>query len=158
MMRRTLILLVLALAQTGCNVEEGVGPYKFTPLTSEVREKREWDKQELLKIEDVKIGTGPLAAWNRRVEADIEARYGDGTIAYQSSIWINIGFESGVFLYNATYSTSALSYGQSGIWLGLNGMAVGGKRRFTIDPNWSVVAYSPKELKFGVTNLSSKLY
>jgi hypothetical protein len=136
MVKRALILSVLALAltQVGCSVEEGVGPYKFTPLTSEVREELERDKRELLKIEDVKVGTGPLAAWNRRIEADIEARYTDGTIAYQGSIWINIGFESDVFLYNATYSTEALDYGQPGIWLGLNGMAVGGKRRFTIEP------------------------
>ena len=37
-------------------------------------------------------------------------------------------------MYNATHRTGALDYGQPGIWLGLNGMAIGGKRRFTIDP------------------------
>lgn len=49
-------------------------------------------------------------------------------------MWINIGFDSDGFLYNATDSAEALDYGQPGVWLGLNGMAVGGKRRFTIDP------------------------
>lgn len=134
MLKQTMILIILALAQIGCSVEEGVGPYAFTPLTDEVREKLERDKRELLTIEDLKIGYGPLAAWNRRIEADIEVRYADGTVAYRGPIWINIGFDSDVFLYNATDSASALDYGQPGIWMGLNGMAVGGKRRFTIDP------------------------
>lgn len=86
MLKRTLILLILALAQTGYSVEEGVGPYKFTPLTDEVREELERDKRESLTIEDLKIGYGPLAAWNRRLEADVEVRYTDGTVAYRGPI------------------------------------------------------------------------
>lgn len=134
MLTRALILLILAMTQAGCSVEEGVGPYKLTPMTSETREGLERQKRDLLKIEDIRLGDGPTAAWNRRVEADVEVRYIDGTVAYRGHIWINIGFESDVFLYNATNSAEALSYGQPGIWLGLNGMGVGGKRRFTIEP------------------------
>lgn len=134
MLKRMLIILVLALAQTGCSVEEGVGPYKLTPLTDEVLKESERDRRELLTIEDLKIGDGPLAAWGRRLTADIEVRYSDGTIAYVGSIWINIGFDSDVFLYNATDRAGALDYGQPGIWLGLIGMAVEGKQRCTINP------------------------
>lgn len=134
MLKRILILSILVLAQAGCSVEEGVGPFELTPMTSETREGLERQKRDLLKIEDIRLGDGPIAAWNRRLEADIEARYADGTVAYRGPIWINIGFESDVFLYNATDSAGALDYGQPGVWLGLNGMAVGGKRRFTIEP------------------------
>ena len=134
MLKRTLILLILALTQAGCSVEEGVGPYTLTPLTSEAGQELEGLKRDFLKIEDIRVGHGPIAAWNRRIEADIEVRYVDGTVAYRGPIWINIGFDSGIFLYNATNSAAALSNEQSGVWLGLNGMAVGGKRRFTIDP------------------------
>ena len=83
MLKRILILLVLALDQAGCSVEEGVGPYKLTPLTDEGRKELEREKREPLKIEDLKIGDGPLAAWNRRLEADVEVRYTDVTVAYR---------------------------------------------------------------------------
>ena len=134
MLKYILIVFTLAFAQAGCSVEEGVGPYTLTPLTSEARQELEGDKRDFLKIEDIRVGHGPIAAWNRRIEADIEVRYVDGTVAYHGPMWINIGFDSAGFLYNATDSAEALDYGQPGVWLGLNGMAVGGKRRFTIDP------------------------
>ena len=134
MLKRVLILMVLALAQTGCSVEEGVGPYRVTPMTDETRQELERQKHESLKIEDIKIGDGPLAAWGRRLKATIEVRYTDGTIAYQGPMWVNIGFDGAVFTLNANNRASALDYGQPGIWLGLNGMAVGGKRRITIAP------------------------
>jgi hypothetical protein len=134
MLKRALILLVLALAQAGCSGEEGVGPYKLTPMTNEARQELERDKRELLAIEDLKIGDGPLAAWGRKIEADIEVRYVDGKPVYHGPMWINIGFDGDVFVYNASDRAGALSYGQPGVWLGLNGMAVGGKRRFTVNP------------------------
>jgi len=129
-----LIILILTFAQAGCSGEEGVGPYKLTPLTDKVRNEFERDRRELLTIEDVKIGDGPLAVWGRRLEADIEVRYADGKPIYHGPMWINIGFDGDVFVYNASDRAGALSYGQPGVWLGLNGMAVGGKRRFTVNP------------------------
>ena len=134
MLKRILILLILALTQFGCSIEEGVGPYRATPLSDEARHELERDKRDLLKLEDIKIGNGPLAAWGRRLEANIEVRYADGTLVYQGPMWINIGFEGAVFVYNATTKAGALDYGQPGIWMGLNGMAVGGARRITITP------------------------
>ena len=35
MLRRILICSTLALAQAGCSVEEGVGPYKLTLMTEQ---------------------------------------------------------------------------------------------------------------------------
>ena len=134
MLKRALILLVLPLVQAGCSVEEGVGPFRLTPMTNETREGLEKQKREFLKIEDIRIGDGPLAAWGRKLKANIEVRYIDGMIAYQGSMWLNIGFDGDVFILNANNRAGALDYGQPGVWLGLNGMAVGGKRRITIAP------------------------
>ena len=135
MLKRALILLVLALAQTGCSIEEGGGLYNPVSLTDESRQRLERHKRELLGIEDIKLGDGPLAAWGRRISADIDVRYTDGTVAYRGPTFIYLGFDGSGFLHNATTGNAGLSPGQSGIWLGLNGMGVGGKRKFTIDPN-----------------------
>ena len=134
MLRRVLIYSILVLAQAGCSVEEGVGPYRITSMTDETRQGLERQKREILKIEDIRIGDGPLAAWGRQLKANIEVRYIGGMIAFQGSMWVNIGFDGDVFILNANNRAGALDYGQPGVWLGLNGMAVGGKRRITIAP------------------------
>ena len=134
MLRRVLIYSILVLAQAGCSVEEGVGSYRITSMTDETRQGLERQKRELLKIEDIRIGDGPLAAWGRQLKANIEVRYIGGMIAFQGSMWVNIGFDGDVFILNANNRAGALDYGQPGVWLGLNGMAVGGKRRITIAP------------------------
>jgi len=134
MLKRILILLVLALAQAGCSIEEGGGAYNPVPLTDKSRQELEGLKREFLTIEELKVGSGPLAAWGRKIEADIEVRYINDTIAYHGPIWMYIGLEGDVFIHNASSRAGGLSSGQSGIWLGLNGMAVGGKRRITIEP------------------------
>ena len=38
------------------------------------------------------------------------------------------------FIHDALKENGVLNLGQYGIWLGINGMAVGGKRRITIEP------------------------
>lgn len=134
MLKQILVLLILPLIQVGCSGEEGVGPYKLTLLSNQARQHLEQQKMELLQIEDLRVGDGPLAAWGRRIEADIDVRYADGKPVYNGSMWVNIGFDGAVFLLNASNRVGALDYGQPGVWLGLNGMAVGGKRRFTINP------------------------
>ncbi len=133
MLKRTLILLIIALAQAGCSVEEGVGPYRPLELTGDDRIQLEGLKREFLHIEDIRVGDGPLAAWGRKIKANIEVRYTDGTIVYEGSISDDVGFAGSVFLYNATEKAGALS-SQIGIRLGLNGMAVGGKRKITVQP------------------------
>ena len=133
MVKYILALLILALVQTGCSVEEGVGPYKLTLMTEDNRSQLEGLKREFLHIEDIRIGDGPLAAWGRKVKANIEVRYTDGTIVYEGSISDDVGFDGSVFMYNATQNGGTLS-SQIGVRLGINGMAVGGKRRITIEP------------------------
>ena len=134
MLKRILILLILALAQLGCSIEEGGGLYDLIPMTEDGWQLHEGHKREFFKIEDLKLGSGPLAAWGRKIEADIEVRYTDGTVAYRGPMFIYRGFRGSVFIHNAITEAGLLSFGQTGIWTGINGMAVGGKRRITIEP------------------------
>ena len=104
-------------------------------MTEQVRQELEGLKREFLKIEELKVGSGSLAAWGRKIEADIEVRYTDGTIVYHGPIWMYTGLEGDVFIHNAATRAGGLSFGQDGIRIGLNGMAVGGKRKITVDPS-----------------------
>ena len=135
MLKRTLVILALALAQAGCSIEEGGGAYTPVPLTDKVRGELEGLKREFLKIEDINVGSGPLAAWGRKIEADVDVRYADGTIVYEGSIWMYIGLEGAVFIHDASSRAGGLVLTQDGIKLGLNGMAVGGKRKIIVDPS-----------------------
>ena len=133
MLKYILIIFALALTQAGCSIEEGGGAYNPVSLTNESRDGLERDKRESLSIEDLKLGDGALAAWGRKISADIEVRYTNGTVAYRGPIYDYVGFHGSTFILDAAKDPGAL-VGQAGIWLGLNGMAVGGKRRITIEP------------------------
>lgn len=111
------------------------GAYEPVSLTDESRQGLERDKRESLSIEDIKLGDGSLAVWGRKIRADIEVRYADGTVAYRGPMFVYSGFSGSVFIHDATKDAGALSFSQTGIWLGINGMAVGGKRRITIQPD-----------------------
>jgi len=154
MLKHLLILLILGLAQAGCSIEEGGGAYNPVPLTDEVRKELEGDKRDFLKIEDIRLINGPLAAWNRKISADIEVRYTDGTVAYRGSIYDYVAFR-GVTMTEGTEQRDA-HITQTGIRLGINGTAVGGKRRITIQPrivcggdvlpsNWSCMLTPPDD-------------
>lgn len=135
MLTRLLFVAILAVTQFGCDVEYGeyVWPFEAWNL-DEVRSRLEREKREFLKIEDLQVGTGAVAAWGRRLNAEIEIRYAeDGAIIYKGPIVTYFGFKgllpsdlSDRFMLNFT--------DQGGIELGLNGMAVGGRRRITISP------------------------
>jgi hypothetical protein len=133
MLTRLLFVLVLALSQIGWIgvVEE----YKRVDLTPELRQELERLKRAFLQLEDIKIGDGPIAAWGRKVSADIEVRYADGTLIYRGPAFAYVGLEGSVFIHNSVHERGILSLQQDGIILGLNGMAVGGKRRMTVAPN-----------------------
>lgn len=136
MITRLLLALVLALTQIGCtgDVDEEVGFHKPVELTSQLRQGLERSKREFLQLEDLKVGDGPLAAWGRKISADIEARYTDGTLLYRGPTIAYVGLEGSILIHNSLAGNGTLSLQQTGIILGLNGMAVGGTRRITIHP------------------------
>ena len=144
-MKRILILLVLALIQFSLGCEQGVYPYNPDTLDSLAREHLERGKREFVQIEDLKLGDGPLAAWGRRIRADIEARYTDGTVVYRGPILAYDGFEGTVFIHDSSKEPGILRLGHRGILLGLNGAAVGGKRRIVIQPKLVCESSTPDD-------------
>lgn len=64
MLKRTLILLALALSQWGCDINYGENLYPLDLRNlEEVRFRLEREKREFLKIEDPEIGKGAIASW-----------------------------------------------------------------------------------------------
>jgi hypothetical protein len=124
--------LILALTQWGCDVDYGENRYPLEIWNlEEVRPRLEREKREFLKIEDLQVGNGAIASWGRRLEAEIEVWYADdGTTIYKDPIVTYVGFKD--LLATDLPDRFMLSDSQYGIQLGLNGMAVGGKRRVTI--------------------------
>ncbi|MDH5668542.1 MAG: hypothetical protein OEY86_11070, partial [Nitrospira sp.] len=131
MLKRTLILLFIALAQFGCGYQYG-DVYEAELLGGPLRERLEREKRDFVQIEDLKIGDGPLAAWGRRITADVEIWQADGHFVFKGSIYDLVGFkgfpEAGLYDERLLNGTS-----NPGIRLGLNGMAVGGTRRIIVD-------------------------
>ena len=134
MLKRILIILVLALTQVACAMDEGGPMYEPAPVSAQHILGAERSKRELLQLEDLKIGDGPVAAWGRKISADIEVRYADGTPIYQGPAYAYYGMNGTVTIHNSLRKSGTLSRQQEGIILGLNGMAVGGKRRITVSP------------------------
>ncbi|MEC4889616.1 MAG: hypothetical protein RI101_06095 [Nitrospira sp.] len=131
MLKKALILLILVLANSGCSQSgQNIGPYDISSLPEEGRLLREAEKRDYLRLEDIQVGTGPVAARGRRLTANIEVRYTDGTVVYSGTIISFPGFSR---LAGNIRDSRVLSTTQNGIDLGLNGMAVGGRRRMTID-------------------------
>ena len=110
-------------------------------------------KREFLQIEDLKIGRGPLAAYGRKISADVVIHYAsDSTLAYEGPVLAYWGIRGDTFIHNRLRDAGLLSLvKQPGILLGLNGMAVGGKRRFTIAPKLVCGWDGPDEPRPGAT-------
>lgn len=88
-----LALLLFSLMQSGCSENT---PWSFSPapFAPDAIQHYERLKHELLQLEDIKIGTGPIAAAGRRVIAEITVRYQDGTLVYKGPVvayWGMIG-------------------------------------------------------------------
>jgi hypothetical protein len=133
MLQRILVILVLALSQAGCDYGEDLWPFERHVLNESLRQRLEQEKRELLQIEDIKIGTGPVAAWGRQLSADLTVRYSDGTLVYQGPIYTYVGFRDITGIENDIRGGNLIRTNNGGIQLGLNGMAVGGRRQFTVD-------------------------
>ena len=134
MLIRLLVLLALCIPHFGCNAEYGEGfyPFEMITLSDEGRRSLQRDKRELIQIEDLQIGDGPVAAWEgRRITADVEIRYADSSLVYKGPIRDYVGFS--IFLYDAFKDDHQLANTHYGIQLGLNGMAVGGRRRLVVE-------------------------
>ena len=135
MLKRTLILLAVALSQWGCDINygENLPPLEAGNLEV-IRSRLEQQKREFLKVEELEVGKGAVASWGRQLKAEIEVRYADGeTTIYTGPIVTYFGFKR--LLPSYLSDRFMLNFAdQSGIELGLNGMAVGGRRRITISP------------------------
>ena len=135
MSKRMLIILTLMLTQASCDLPEGGPFYEPAPLTADILGATERAKRELLQLEEIKIGDGPLAVWGRKVSADLDVRYWDGRpIYYKGPAFFYWGMARSITLHNNIQESGLLSLEQTGIMLGINGMAGGGKRRITIPP------------------------
>jgi hypothetical protein len=150
MLKRALVVLVLALIQAGCDINYGENLYPLELWNlEEVRSRQEGERRKILKIEDLEVGKGPIASWGRRLKAGIEVRYADGgTTIYKGPIVTYVGFHGLIldylqdrFMLNFTR--------QGGIQLGLNGMAIGGKRRIMVAQ--ALVCDGPDAGKFPFT-------
>lgn len=129
MTKKLLVLLALAFSNSGCEAEDIYHPAE---LTSMDRESIEREKRELLKLEEIQIGSGAIAAWGRKVVANIRVWQGNnGEVIYQGPVVAYTGFWEILSLDIPEF----LPYHQREIILGLNGMAIGGKRRMMIDPS-----------------------
>jgi len=131
MLTRLLLVLILALTQTGCEYGENLYDIVEPWNLETVRSRLEQEKRDFLKIEDLQVGNGAIASWRRRLKAEIDVRYADGTVVYKGPVVTYVGFNG--LLASDLQDRFMLSDDQPGIRLGLNGMAVGGKRRITID-------------------------
>ena len=135
MLTRVLILLVLALTQWGCDSKYGedLSPFVRGKLDAQGQVDVERQKRELLGIEEIKVGDGPVAAWGRRLAASLIVRYTDGTLVYEGPIYTYVGFVDITGIENDVRGGNLIRTNNKGIQLGLNGMAVGGQRRFNVD-------------------------
>lgn len=137
MSKRMLILVAFIFTQASCDLPEGGPFYEPAPLTAEALEATERANREVLQLEDLKIGDGPLAVWGRKVSADIDVRYWDGRPIYKGPAFFYWGMMGSIPLHNNIEESGLLSLDQTGIMLSINGMAVGGTRQITIPPKLS---------------------
>ncbi|MDH5640063.1 MAG: hypothetical protein OEY28_02130 [Nitrospira sp.] len=136
-MLKQLLLILTLTSLPACTlfaeVQEGVYDFEPVKLVGKDRDDVERQKRELLGLEDISVGSGAIASWGRKIGANVEARYADGTIVYRGKILSYVGFIGSVWMQNA--DPLLLPIVQKGVYLGLNGMAIGGKRKIVIDPS-----------------------
>lgn len=135
-MLKQLLLILTLTSLPSCTlfaeVQEGV--YEFTPvnLNGVHRERVEREKKDFLILEDINIGSDSVAAWDRKVGVIVEAHYVHSTLVYRGNVLAYVRFIGGIGLDNNI--TGLMPLHQRGVLLGLNGIAIGGKRKIIIDP------------------------
>jgi len=157
MLKRTLVLFILALAQVGCDINYGENLYPLEPWNlEEVRSRLEREKREFLKIEELQVGNGAIASWGRRLKAEIEVRYADdGTTIYKGPIVTCFGFKGLLPSYSVIAScwssrTKLGSNWGSMAWPSVDaGVSLSAK-------NWSVEVLIPAAICFD-PNVSSSM-
>ena len=81
MLTRLLLILLLALAQASCDAKLDTGLYPWSVHNLDTVGKRlEQEKRDFVKTVDEQVGQGSLAAWGRRISADVDIRYTDGSV------------------------------------------------------------------------------
>ena len=129
MSKSALVILVLALS--GCSQSgPNIAPYYVSSLPEEGRMSPEAEKRDGLKLEDLQVGGGPVAARGRRLTANVEVRYTDGSLVYHGGMLSYINF---VKVMDSIKDSRLIESNQWGIYFGLIGMRVGGRRHMTID-------------------------
>ena len=104
MLKSIVALIILILTQSGCSVFGGYTDEIYRPAgppPENMRQELEGLKREFLQIEDLKIGTGPLAAHGRKVTAQIAVRYSNGTLAYRGPMLTYFGIRGATFIHNS---------------------------------------------------------
>jgi hypothetical protein len=114
-----------------------MSPFVRDKLNAQGQLDVERQKRELLQIEDVKVGTGPVTAWGRCLSADLTVHYSDGSLVYQGPIDTYVGFIDITGIENDVRGGNLLRSNNWGVQLGLNGMAIGGQRRSLSTGVWS---------------------
>jgi hypothetical protein len=97
------------MAQFGCYVSEEPGAYKPVELSSESRQGFERSKRDLLQLEELKVGDGAIAAWGRKISADIEVRYAAGTLVYRGPAIVYFGMRGSVLIHDDVHERGMLS-------------------------------------------------
>ncbi len=157
MRAQLLLMIALPVALFGCGFEyeEGKSPYTVTKLSQTTRRDIETTRRELLKMEDLRIGSGPVAAWGRKISADLEVRYSNGDLVYEGPTFFSVGSRDPVGVSSHFYNTTYLQPTQIGIKIGLNGMKVGGQRKLVIDPKLVCAGILGNPQECGLINVVS---
>lgn len=81
-----LLIGVLALTQEGCWYERK-DIYSIEEIHPSRQARMEQEKRDLVKIEDLKVDNGPLAAWGRKIPAHIRVDQADGAFIFSGPVF-----------------------------------------------------------------------
>jgi hypothetical protein len=129
---KDLVPFLIPLLFFGCEVG-----HEVTGVYEPIEYSRDWIERqqlEVLKVEDVTIGSGPeVARGGKRLSGHIKATYENGTVVYEGPVVIFFGFQfKGEPSLRTDFDLNYIVEMESKIGVGIYGMAVGGRRRFVV--------------------------